>query len=441
MKRPGQLWLTSALMVALGSGNLPGASSNTTTVPLEYQETSYQFLFKNIPIERRAVPFPKEPAPASGPVVRGVLKFGDNPGNAIPFLWQCGAKKLFLGLKRNQDMTADPAGEFSAQVSWSAEPSFIIQMFTNIHLSFPASSGGAPMLMDLRFCLDTVRRPGQPLCNAALRSYWHGKVTLNGHDWQVGLVQNMSETPGSFLQGQLLLRPWEEWHQTFYAFSEPGDTYVIPWDGQNCIVRASDAFAFSPRVFLDGQACQLDWRAEPRGPEERLALQLTEEQTALGELRLSGTSIERLVLTGEPYVVVLTQPPASVKVPAGRYHPYRVWLKEGKTRAYFNFGLPQNGKANLMEEVTGAKLPVLSVPAPEQAIVVDVQRPAVLAVGGPLTNSVAAIRHGRELMFSYRLIGAGGGEYRVWQGTNRMSPQFSVCKSGKKIGAGQFEFG
>jgi hypothetical protein len=239
----------------------------------------------------------------------------------------------------------------------------------------------------------------------------------------------------------LLLRPWEESNRPFYAFSEGSDTYAIPWEGQNCVVRASDAFAFSPKVFFDGHACQLDWSAEPQGCGDKLALQLTEEQTALGELRITGTSIERLVLTGEPYVIVLAQPPASVKVPPGRYHPYRVWLKEGKTRAYFNFGLPQNGKVNLFEEITGAKLPVLSLPPPEQAIVVDVLRPALLAVGGPLTNGVSATRHGRDLMLSYRLIGAGGGEYRVWQGTNRMSPQFTVCKSGKTIGTGNFEFG
>jgi hypothetical protein len=67
----------------------PGPPSGTvSTVPLEYQETSYQFLFRNVPVERRSVPFPKEPALAPGPVVRGVLKFGDNPSNAIPFVWQ-----------------------------------------------------------------------------------------------------------------------------------------------------------------------------------------------------------------------------------------------------------------------------------------------------------------------------------------------------------------
>jgi hypothetical protein len=58
-----------------------------------------------------------------------------------------------------------------------------------------------------------------------------------------------------------------------------------------------------------------------------------------------------------------------------------------------------------------------------------------------LTNSVSATRQGRELILSHRLIGGGGGEYRVWQGTNRIAPQFTVRKSGKEIGAGQFEFG
>ncbi|MGA2542538.1 MAG: hypothetical protein ABSG78_13375 [Verrucomicrobiota bacterium] len=436
-----KFYLTSTLLVALCSGDVFGASSNTTTVPLEYQETSNAFLFRNVPIERRTVPFPKEPAPVSGRVVRGVLKFGDNPGNGIPFLWQSGAKKLFLGLNHKQDLRDDSAGMFSARVMWSSEPTFIIQMFTNIHLSFPASSGGVPMLMDLQFALDTARRPGQPLCNAALRSYWQGKVTVEGHDWQAGLVQNLSDDPGSFRQGQLLLRPWEEWNRPFSAFSEPGGTYVLPWTEQNCVVRASDTFAFSPRVFFEGHACLLDWSAEPRGREDKLALQLTQQQTALGELRITGSFIQRLVLTGERYVVVLDHPAASVKVPTDRYQPYRVWLKQGRTRAYFNYGLPQTGKANVLEEVTGAKLPVLSPPPPEQAIAVDEQRPAVLAVGGPLTNSVSATRQGRELILSHRLIGGGGGEYRVWQGTNRIAPQFTVRKSGKEIGAGQFEFG
>jgi len=445
---PGSALLAAAVFAVTGPDRAlardDSAQSGTpagtvTTVPLAYQETSYPFLFRNVPVERRLVPFPKEPAVAPGPVVRGVLKFGGNPSNAIPYVWQAGAKKLFLDLKRNQDLVA---GAFPAHVLWTAGPSFLYQMFTNVPLSFPASSAGAPMVVDLRFSMDIARHPGQAFCNAALRSYWQGKATREGHDWQVGLMQNLSDQPGSFQHGQLLLRPWAERTNRFSAACEvPEDTLAVPWEGKNWMVRASDAFAFSPKVFFEGHACQLDWSAEPRGREEGLALRLTEQPTALGELRITGSFIDRLVLTGGPYVVVLAQPPANVRVPLGRYHPYRVWLKQGKGEAYFNFGLPQSGMANVVEEVSGSQMPVLSPPRPEEAVVVEEQRVAVLAVGGPLTNCVSATHREGNLRLSYRLLGAGGGEYRMAAGGDRKPPQFTIGRSCKRIASGQFEFG
>ena len=107
---PGRVTLAATLLVAVGPASVLGREDSTqagtlsgavTTVPLEYQETRHQLMFRDVPIERRWAHFPKEPAPAAGPVVRGVLKFGGNPSNAIPFLWQGGAKKLFLDLNRN----------------------------------------------------------------------------------------------------------------------------------------------------------------------------------------------------------------------------------------------------------------------------------------------------------------------------------------------------
>jgi len=288
--------------------------------------------------------------------------------------------------------------------------------------------------------MDTARRPDRVICTAELRSYWQGKVTREGQDWQVGLMQNLSDQPGSFRHGQLLLRPWEERNNWFMASCEkPEDTLGVPWEGMDWMARASEAFAFSPRVFFEGHAYQLDWGAEPRGREEKLALRLTEQPTALGDLGITGSFVQRLVLTGDTYMVVLAQPAASVKVPAGRYHPYRVRLKQGKAEAYFNFGVPQTGMANVMEKVTGGQMPVISPPPPEQAVVVEEQRAAVLVMGGPLTNCVSATHRGRNLLLSYRLIGAGGGEYRLchdWR-----PPQFTIGRSGKRIGSGQFEFG
>jgi hypothetical protein len=446
---PGAALLSAAVIAVSCPGNVSGSedsaqptapSGTVTTVPLEYQETSYQFLFRNISIECRPVPFPKEPALAPGHVVRGVLKFGDNPSNAIPFVWQTGAKKLFLDLNRNQDLTDDANGVFYGSLTGPRFPTLNHQVFTNIHIAFPATSASAPMLVDFDFF--QYGESGRPLVNAMAHSLWQGKVTVAGHDWQVGLVQNLSGQPGSFERGQLLLRPWEERDKPFTASSEkPEDTLAIPWEGKNWVARASDAFAFSPKVFFEGHACQLDWSAEPRGRDEKLALRLTEQQTALGELRITGSFIQRLVLTGGPYVVVLAQPPARVKVPLGRYQPYRIWLKQGEAEAYFNFGLPQTGKANVVQAETGAQLPVVSPPPPEQAVVVDEQRPAVLAAGGPLTNCVSATRRGRNLLLSYRLIGAGGGKYRLAGGGDGKPPQFTVGRSGKRIGSGLFEFG
>ena len=264
----------------------PGTASGAViTVPLEYQETSYPFLFRHVPVERRLGHFPKEPAVAHGPVVRGVLKFSGNTSNAIPFIWQGGPKKLYLDLNRNQDLTDDPAGVVPARVLWSVGPNSIHQMFTNVPLAFPASSAGAPMLVDLELSMDLLRRPGEPLFTACLRSYWQGKVAREGHDWQVGLVQNLSGRPGSFRLGELLLRPWEERSKPFSASCEvPEDTLALAWEGKNWIMRASDAFSFTPKVFFEGHAFQLDWSAEPRGREDKLALRLTEQPTALGRL-------------------------------------------------------------------------------------------------------------------------------------------------------------
>jgi hypothetical protein len=441
------LFVAAVLAVICGFAGDPSAlpvapAGNVTMVPLEYHETSFQFLFRNVPVERRLVHFSKEPALAPGPAVRGLLKFGGNPSNAIPFIWEGGAKKLHLDLNRNQDLADDPAGVIPATALFSGGPSFVHQMFTNVSLSFPATSVGAPMLVDLELGMDLARRPGEPLFTACLRSYWQGKVTREGHDWQVGLMQNLSDQPGSFQRGELLLRPWEERNKRFIASCEvPMDTLALAWTGKNWMVRASDAFAFSPKVFFEGHACQLDWSAEPRGREEKLVLRLTEQQTALGELRITGSFIQRLVLTGGPYMVVLNQPAASVRLPPGRYHPYRVWLQQGKAEAYFNYGIPQYGKANVVEEITGSQMPVLGPPPPDQAVVVDAERTAVLAVGGPLTNSVSAAHRGRNLLLSYRLIGAGGGEYWLEAGRDGKPPQVTIRRSGRKIGSGQFEFG
>ena len=146
------------------------ASAQVITVPLNYQEAPYGFLFSDPVIKYRAVPFPTEPALARGPITRGVLWFGVNPSNSIAFIWQSGANKLVLDRNRNEDLTDDPGGVFSARVLKAAVSSCISQLFTNVHLTFPASSANPPVLVDLHF-FQQANRPRSLLCNAGMRSY------------------------------------------------------------------------------------------------------------------------------------------------------------------------------------------------------------------------------------------------------------------------------
>ena len=71
--------------------------------------------------------------------------------------------------------------------------------------------------------------------------------------------------------------------------------------------------------------------------------------------------------------------------------------------------------------------------------IVSVTKPAMLAVGGPLTNSVAVNRQGRALNLSYQLLGAGG-EASQLLGARRQ-PEFAAYRAGKKVASGKFEFG
>jgi len=448
--------LAAAVITVICPGNVsgsedsarPGAPSDAvTTVPLEYHETSFRFLlddllFRNVPVEVRSSPFPKEPDLASGKVVRGVLKFGRNPTNAMPFLWQPGAKRLYLDLNRNQDLTDEAGAVFSGRQTGPRIPTVNHMVFTNIHVSFPATSAGASMLVDLNFFQDGEN--SRPLVNVMTRSYWQGKVTVAGQDWELGLLQNISDRPGSFERGQVLLRPWAERDKAFSGWSGSADSWAVPFEYRNRVLKAADAFEVTRQVFFAGHAWRLDWSAEPAADRAPFAVRLTEQHPALGELRITGRFVERVVLTGGPYAVVLVRPGASVVIPVGSYNQPGVWLKQGQVEAYFN-SLPKSGKVTAPDENMGGGVrPISGVAEAGKVVVVDERKPAVLAMGGPLTNSIRVTRYGRDVNLTYRLIGAGGGDYKLWEywRTHRGSaPQFAIYQGAKELGSGKFEFG
>jgi hypothetical protein len=376
--------------LAADSAALPSPPPSGSIVDLTYTETPYSVNNLAITLTEQATPFKHEPLPG-GKTIRGALNFGAAT-NSIAFFWQRDAGKLFLDLNQNPDLTNDPAGVFPN----SGARSYNYQTFTNIPLALRTPAGAIRVVADLAF----FNYGPRPTCSAALHSFWQGRVTLGGQDWQVGLVPDFTQT-NFCAGGGLLLRPWARRDE---PFSAGGNTY--------------DALPFSPKVFVAGRAYQVRCLPAVRGAEFSPSLQWTERTVPLGDLKVTGRFIRRLVLTGGDSLVICERPAEMVKVPTGAYSSPRVLLEQNGAQAFCTAAQSVASKSIL---VTG-------------------QGPAVLAVGGPLTNSVSTMRRGEDLVLSYQLLGAGGG-YQMVNVDRSKPPAFAVYQGQKQIAAGSFEFG
>jgi hypothetical protein len=389
-------------LAALGPGSaFSGDDSNarnaspasTVTVPLDYQETSYSIAIDNAGTTAQSAPFKKEPAAGTDKISRGVLHFGADGSNDVAFVWQHHAGKLYLDLNHNQDLTDDPAGVFTAL----NERTVYYQTFTNLHLSLNTASGKHPVLADITLY---DYRP-RPSCTLAVRSFWQGKATLQGQDWQVGVIPGSGDSD-AIEKGHMLLRPWEKRNQAFNA----GDGSL-------------DAFPFARKLFVGGHAYQVQYLAGSQNGEIRPELFFAEQSVTLGELKITGKYIRRLTLPGGSCLVVLDQPANTVKIPVGTYNQPRVVIEQGGAEANST---------------------ISRWPSPRQISVND-RTPTVLNAGGPLTNSVTATRRGRNLNLSYQLVGAGGAAYQLATQDRSQPPEFAIYRGDKKVASGKFAYG
>ena len=133
---------------------------------------------------------------------------------------------------------------------------------------------------------------------------------------------------------------------------------------------------------------------------------------ALGELKLEGKYIERLVLRRkDSRTERFDQPAETIKLPAGQYRLLEAHLKGGYTFRSLS----------------------------RDWITVAEDKPAVFKVGAPLKPTVKAQRQGSVLVLNYELIGIGG---EIYTDSNRNKPPtFTIYKGDKEIASDKFEFG
>jgi len=402
----------------------PAASAiSTQSVHLEYRELSYSVGNWGIPMTLQAVPFKKEPDLGQRKVYRGTLKFGDSTEAFVPFIWDQAQGKLYLDLNRNQDLTDDADGVFACM----GPPNNQFQTFSRVRMPFKTPLGTERVAVDL-FFNDFRATP-----NATAMPYycWEAKVARGGQEWQVALVDNPVGKIGSAENGSLIIRPWADRGKAV--------------DLQN---GSLDSLPFTENVFFGQQACHLDCALLQQDNKLKYRLNLTERAEQLGELKITGQYIHRLVLsrltpggaaapgnaaqealakryglrTATPaqtpsLTVILDSPGPVTKIPVGSY-ACQLSLKRGVIEAR----------------------PLANTFGP---LVVGATSAATLAAGGPLINSVTVARRGRSLALNYQLLGAKGEAYQL-QGV-RKEPQFTIYRPGKsgdkQLASGRFQFG
>ena len=395
----GLLWACGCGFAARAqvSASLP-SSLPPQTVYLDYRELGYSVGIFGIAVNLQTTPFKKEPNLGGNGLTRGILKFGNSSEHFVAFILDRPRAKLYLDLNRNQDLTDDTNGVFTctdkATISY-------YQAFRNIPLTFKTPAGTQKALVDLGFY--NYGYPNNFSVQAECRYCWEAKASFQGRDYQFALVDNLSGKLGSPEAGYLVLRPWT-------ARTQP----LSVQDG------SLDGFPFTRNLFFAGQTYRLDSTLLQRDGALCYQVTLNPQASELGDLKLTGKHLHRVLLTrdgGPQLTVVLDAPRPLERVPRAVYH-YDLTLRAGDVEAHpvKNWGPGAN--------------PSLSIAGTNAAL---------LAAGGPLTNTVAVNRNGRNLALNYRLIGLGGQAYEL--AGARTEPEWSVHRADKQLAAGKFQFG
>ncbi len=372
-----------------------GPNAATLSATLTYREYSDPVHSEVLRFERQTAPFSKEPDLGGRTVLRGELNLGTTTQH-VAFMWDRDQQRLYLDLNRNRDLTDDAEGRFTSTATGTMPRGWAHQRFQGVRVKLDPSGQQPASLFDLEFY-----DYGAPQLQITLhsRSAWEGKLSLAGHDWQVGLLQVHMSGEKSIENGYLLLRPWDSRDRPINANDTSLECVSWPkllfFQGMGYKLAAT----FLQDTNSNSPACKLEWAAQ---------------ETKLGALNLTGKFINRLVLHSDSTTVLLCTPAPSVNIPVGTYDYYQLTLKQGDTEAY------------LSRSATGR----IEIAAPKTA---------TLTAGGPLTNSVTVTRRGQLLTLNYQLTGGAGLDYSLTG--PRKEPEFAVYRGDKKLADGKFAFG
>ena len=378
------LILLSAFLVSSSLGQEAGPSTEHV-FNLEYKPSGFHL---NVPADiRKDMKFEKEPDFEERNIVRGLLRAGTVEEDHIGFAWDRDEGKLYLDLNRNLDLTDDPDGVFASDSKGS------YQNFPNIHLEVQIDS--VQLDFEIQITIYDFGRD-RTHCQVYVYSGFQGEIKLNGRNWLLKVADNMD---GKITQNdKIALTPVEaNIGLGFVQLSSP-----VP-----------------ETIFFDGHNYGLSFDFQPGETTPSLKVNLAETDSPMGQLKLEGKFIKRMVLEAGSSLVLLDSPEATIGVPAGNYRPSYIFLDSGDTGLF---------QADLNQQQS-------------EDISVSKGESTVLKIGGPLCNSVEVQRTGKVLTLKYKLRGIDGYNYISLRGSAENPPTFAVYNKGKEIATGKFEYG
>lgn len=374
------------------------AAGDEHTFELKWQEYGTGGSIQ-VPLDRTE-PFDKEPDFGQRQVLRGVLGF---PGsffkdNGMPFVWDKSESTLYVDLNQDGDLTNDPNGILESDDVTSGR--YQRQEFPDFDLSISSDQGifryrlGAS-LWDYSYQKEALFR---------IRSGYGGVVNLRGTEWYIGVNDKLSGAIRG--DSNLTLQPTAQ-----------------PDTGTKPIGYTTNFISSLPcpkRLYFDGRCCELEFEFRKTDGFPALWCTLTEQDVALGALRIEGQKIHELVLGSGDMLVLppLTEQP--VLVPFGDYRCQAVRIQYDEQKR----ASPE-----------GTHDIAVSIPPDDEGL---------LKVGGPLQNTVRVERTGNVLKFHYQLKGVGGETYDAQQITNydrQKTPTVTIYKGPLQLASGTFEYG
>ena len=373
-------WLSTMAIAWCVGFLLPCATAEETTAApssvfvLKAQKTGFG-VYKYIDLEGQDYVFKKEPAYAGWGVVRGALDTGK--GDRIGFAFDRAAEKLYLDLNRNFDLTDDPDGVFSSSRYYGGPQGiFKIQVSKGEGESLLNYSG------DVSFYSWGA--------NLQIHSGWKGDIELQGKAYRLSVADDMN---GEF-KGE------RRYTNVFRIGPVPKEN-----EEESPVVGVAAWISKSGNMFIDGHTYA--FKFAPKNGD--LEATIDEVHPPMGELRLEGGGIRRLILEGD-IRVILDNPGPITRVPVGLYATQNVILD--------------------------------SMVAAERKTPVRIEEDASAAMkaGAPLRSTVKASRILQTLQLDYSLVGAGDENYTPLNSRGK-EPRFDIARNGKSVCSGAFRYG